>query len=124
MATPETPAPAAAAKAKKPPAKVEKPFGDAVVQDLIPATQAGFQKRGIADLSLRFEGNSLLGAFGSRSFEVIFAEESLEGAKFFTWSTDGIPVSSIESFMIDERKPSTDLIAFYIVQRLFAQEWI
>lgn len=120
-----TPAPASpAAKAKKPPAKVEKPFAAAIQEDLIPLTQAAFAKRGVTDLKLELSGQVLVGRFGTRSFEVIFAEGSLEGAKFFTCSTDGIPSSSWESFMIDERKPGAELISFYIVQRLFAQQWL
>ncbi|MEN9205576.1 MAG: DUF2996 domain-containing protein [Thermostichales cyanobacterium SZTDM-1c_bins_54] len=113
-----------AAKGKKPAAKVEKPFAEAIQEDLIPMTQAAFAKRGVTDLVLEFSGKVLSGKFGSRSFQVVFAEESLEGAKFFTCSTDGIPAGTWESFMIDERKPGPDLISFYIVQRLFAQQWL
>jgi hypothetical protein len=112
-------------KAKKPGKAPEKPFIEAIQEDLIPGTQAALQARGILDLELKFENRILSGQFnqGRRFFEILFAEETLPGAKFFSCASDGVPPSTIESFMIDERKPDVSLIVFYIVQRLYAQKW-
>lgn len=114
-----------APKAKKPGKAPEKPFSQALQEDLIPATQAALQARGIIDLELKLDNRILSGQFeqGQRFFEILFAEETLQGAKFFSCASDGVPPSTIESFMIDERKPDVSLIVFYIVQRLYAQKW-
>ena len=73
-----------------------------------------------------FNGNTLEGNFksGQRQFNVIFSDADLNASKGFTCTTSGAPVSTIESFMIDERKVSADLLVFYIVQRLYAQQWV
>jgi hypothetical protein len=116
-----------AAKAKKPPkaAQPDKPFPQLIQEDLIPVTLKALQKRGVTDAELKLEGKVLLGSFnnGRRLFNVLFADESLEGSKLFACATEKSPLSTVESFMIDERKPGVDLVAFYIVQRLYAQQW-
>ncbi|NJL98270.1 MAG: DUF2996 domain-containing protein [Synechococcaceae cyanobacterium SM2_3_2] len=111
-----------AAKAKEP----DKPFVDIIEQDLIPALKDSLQKRGITDLEVSFQTKTLSGTFGQgkRLFSVLFVDETLAGTKFFTCGTDGIPASTVESFMIDERRVDVGLAVFYIVQRLFAQGWL
>ncbi|MDX2272038.1 MAG: DUF2996 domain-containing protein [Cyanobacteriota bacterium] len=118
--------PKASTKAKKPKEeKPEKPFSQMIQEDLIPVAQAAFAKRGVTDLQLTLDGQTLVGSFGQgrRSFTILFAEQSLSGAKFFSCSSDGVEVSTVESFMIDERKVDVPLAVFYIVQRLYAQQW-
>ncbi|MCF2970016.1 DUF2996 domain-containing protein [Synechococcus sp. Nb3U1] len=114
---------AAGKKAAK--AKEEKPFEQEITEDVIPAAVAAFQKRGVEDLQLRLEGKTLLGSFagGKKQFSVLFAEGSLNGRKFFRCATEGSPASTIESFMIDERRVDVNLLVFYLVQRLYAQQW-
>ncbi len=111
--------------AAKKPAKEEKPFEQLIAEDVIPATIAAFQKRGVNDLQLRLEGKTLVGSFagGKKRFSVLFAEGSLNGPKFFRCATEGSPASTIESFMIDERRVDVNLFVFYLVQRLYAQQW-
>ncbi|MEN9260038.1 MAG: DUF2996 domain-containing protein [Thermostichus sp. HHBFW_bins_43] len=106
-------------------AKAEKPFEQEITEDVIPAAMAAFQKRGVEDLQLRLEGKTLLGSFagGKKQFSVLFAEGSLNGRKFFRCTTEGSPASTIESFMIDERRVDVSLFVFYLVQRLYAQQW-
>lgn len=124
----EAPKPAAEdspkAAAKKV-AKEEKPFEQQITEEVIPAAIAAFQKRGVSDLELRLEGKTLVGAFagGKKQFSVLFAEGSLNGRKFFRCTTEGSPASTIESFMIDERRVDVNLFVFYLVQRLYAQQW-
>ncbi len=117
----EAPSKAAGKKA----AKEEKPFEQQITEDVIPAAMAAFQKRGVEDLQLRLEGKTLLGSFaaGKKQFSVLFAEGSLSGRKFFRCATQGSPASTIESFMIDERRVDASLLVFYLVQRLYAQQW-
>lgn len=125
----------ASAKAEKPAAKAkpeakakapEKPFAEVMEQDLIPALTTAMDKRGVSDLSVIYADKVLSGSFesGRRVFSVIFVEETLAGTKFFTCGSDGIPSSTVESFMIDERRVDVSLAVLYIVQRLFAQGWL
>ena len=109
-------------KAKAP----EKPFAQAIAEDVIPNTISVLKSRGVDDLDLVFKDNMLEGKFkgGQRQFNVIFSDADLNSSKGFTCTSGGAPVSTIESFMIDERKVSTDLLVFYIVQRLYAQQWV
>jgi hypothetical protein len=115
-------APAAAkGKAKEP----GKPFQQLIAEDVIPATVAAFQSRGVDDLYLALESFTLKGTFGKgrREFSVMFSEADVNSLKAFTCTTDGAPVSTVESFMIDERKVPPELLVFYIVQRIYAQQW-
>jgi len=117
--------PKAAAKKPAKDVKEEKPFEQLITEDVIPATIAAFQKRGVTDLQLRLEGKTLVGSFagGKKQFSVLFAEGSLNGPKFFRCAIEGSPASTIESFMIDERRVDVSLFVFYLVQRLYAQQW-
>jgi hypothetical protein len=102
-----------------------KPFPAQIQEEVIPAAQKILQDRGVTDLELSFEDKTLVGTFadGRRQFRVLFAEESLTGKKFFAYSVDGLAPSTVESFMIDERKIDVDLVAFYMAQRLQALQW-
>lgn len=104
----------------------QKPFVQLIEEDLIPATQQAFQQRKVNDLQLTLEGKTLIGSFaaGRRQFRILFADEELKGKKFFSCSSDGAPPSTVESFMIDERKQDLSLVVFYITQRLYAQQWL
>jgi hypothetical protein len=117
--------PKAAAKKPAKEVKEEKPFEQLITEEVIPAAIAAFQKRGVHDLQLRLEGKTLIGSFagGQKQFSVLFAEGSLNGRKFFRCTTAGSPASTLESFMIDERRVDVPLLVFYLVQRLYAQQW-
>ncbi|MEN9212839.1 MAG: DUF2996 domain-containing protein [Thermostichus sp. DG02_4_bins_136] len=114
---------ATAKKAAK--AKEEKPFEQEITEDVIPAALAAFRKRGVEDLQLRLQGKTLIGSLegGKKQFSVLFAEGSLNGRKFFRCATEGAPASTVESFMIDERRVDVNLLVFYLVQRVYAQGW-
>ena len=109
-------------KAKEP----EKPFAQEIAEDVIPNTISVFKARGVDDLKLVFKDNTLEGTFkgGQRQFNIVFSEPDMNATKGFTCTSGGAPFSTIESFMIDERKVSADLLVFYIVQRLYAQQWV
>ncbi len=102
-----------------------KPFADQMREEVIPAIQKILLNRGVTDLQVSFEDKTLVGTFANdrRQFRVLFAEESLTGKKYFSYSVDGLAPSTIESFMIDERKIDVDLVAFYMAQRLQALQW-
>ncbi len=104
----------------------DKPFAQLIEEDLIPATQEAFRQRKVEDLELTLDGKTLIGKFagGQRQFRLLFAEEDLKGKKFFSCSSNGAAPSTVESFMIDERKQDLDLVVFYITQRIYAQKWL
>lgn len=141
--SPETQAeaakPAKAPKKEKPPAVEDKPFADFINQDFLPALKQTLAKVGISDADLQFgkaklpiaalggeECWQVTGRFknGQRQFSIIFSKEDIQAAKFFTWADNGAQPTLLESFMIDERKVSLDLLLLYTVQRLNGQKWL
>jgi len=129
---------AAAAKPKK--EKLEdKPFQVFVNEDLLPAIKTTLGKVGVNDLNLTFEQKPLpvsgvndincwqiIGKFkgDQRQFRIGFLKEDIKGQKFFCCADNGAQPSLLESFMIDERKVTLDLIVLYTVQRLNGQKWL
>ena len=129
---------ATAAKPKK--EKLEdKPFQEFVTEHLLPAIKATLGKVGVDDLDLTFaqeplpvEGVSdvdcwqIIGTFkgAQRQFRIGFLKEDIKGQKFFCCADNGAQPSLLESFMIDERRVTLDLIVLYTVQRLNGQKWL
>jgi 3-oxoacyl-ACP reductase-like protein len=137
-ATPKPPAaekPPAAAKKPKEPAIEDKPFTDFMQQHFTPALKEALAKQGLEDVELKFaqEKLPLAGAKsseqcwqiignlqkGKRQFNLYFVDEDINGKK----ANGGVP-SIIESFMIDERKSTLDLLLMYTLQRLNGQKWL
>ncbi len=134
--------PAAVAKARKekPPAVEDKPFPEFIEQEYVPALKSAFAKEGIDNVELTFikdkiqvsglsQGDScwqVVGSWknGQRQFNIYFPDEDISKQKAFSWATNGAKPSTVESFMIDERKVTLDLIVFYTMQRLNAQKWL
>ena len=129
----------AKAKKEKPPALEDKPFTEFMNQDFMPALTQTLGKLGIQDLDLKLEkrklpiadlGDSdcwqLIGHWqgGKRQFVLVFSKEDIQGPKFFCYADNGAEPSTIESFMIDERKVNLDLMLMYTVQRLNGQKWL
>ncbi len=106
-------------------AEPKKSLDQVIHEDVIPATIKAFQDRNVNDLQLKWEGKTLIGSFdnGRKVFNVLLTGDDLKGPKFFACSSDNSPASTVESFMIDERKIDPPLLVFYIVQRIYAQQW-
>ncbi|NJO42705.1 MAG: DUF2996 domain-containing protein [Cyanobacteria bacterium RU_5_0] len=126
-------------KKEKAPALEDKPFRDFITQDYLPALTQALAKLGIQDLDLKFEkrpfpipelGDSdywqVVGHWqsGQREFIILFSKEDIQAPKFFCCADKGAKPSILESFMIDERKISLDLLVSYTVQRLNGQKWL
>jgi hypothetical protein len=130
----------AAAKKVKEPAIEDKPFGEFIEQHFQPALKTALADRGIDDINLKFTKSSLpltganpsetcwqmSGSWlqGERQFNIYFLEENISGKKAFSYSTNGLKPSTIESFAIDERKVTLDLLVLYTLQRLNGQKWL
>ncbi|MDJ0648950.1 MAG: DUF2996 domain-containing protein [Xenococcaceae cyanobacterium MO_188.B19] len=135
-------APKAAKPAKKPkPPKLEdKPFEEFIQQHFTPTLQKSFADEGIQDMELKFVKQAIpvvgvksdeqfwqiVGNWqnGKRQFNLYFLDESISGKKGFSYVTDGKQPSTLESFMIDEKRVTLDLLVLYTIQRLNGQKWL
>ena len=117
--------PAAKPKAEKPPAIEELPFEEFINNHYLPALTTAFGKQGINDLQLEFGNSQVRGlwAEGLRQFTVYFSKADLNAQKAFSCADAGRSPSTIEPFLIDERKAPLDLLVFGVIQRLNAQKW-
>ncbi|MBD2300249.1 DUF2996 domain-containing protein [Nostoc sp. FACHB-87] len=135
----EKPAAAKAAKKEKAPAVEDKPFAEFIQQEYIPALQKAIADEGVQDLQLAFAKQKLpiaglpsdeeywqvIGSWqnGQRQFNVYFPDEDIQGKKGFSCN-EGKKTSTLESFLIDERKTTLDLLVFGLVRRLNSQKWL
>jgi hypothetical protein len=131
--------PAAKAKKEKPPAVEDKPFAEFMQQHYLPALQTALKKEGVENLDLKFakekvkvtgynsaeECWQVQGSWlnGKRQFNVYFPEESIQGTRAFSCN-EGSQPSTIEPFLIDERRITLDLMVFGVMQRLNGQKWL
>ncbi|MBD2183235.1 DUF2996 domain-containing protein [Aerosakkonema funiforme] len=138
--TEEKPAKKPAGKKEKAPGVEDKPFADFVQQDYLPAITAALAKQGVNDLQLSFEKQKIpiigfakepecwqiIGSWnkGLRQFRVYFFNEDIQGQRAFSFAENGGKPSTLEPFLIDERKITLDLLVFGVVQRLNAQKWL
>jgi hypothetical protein len=147
---PQPPAPpdqsAPAGKPSKPakekaPAVESKPLAEFMEQDYLPALKQSLAKQGIEGVVLTFvqqkipvkgyerspacwqvQGQWTLNR-QVRQFNVYFFDGDLQGQRGFSCTDSGLP-STMESFRIDERKMTLDLLVAGVLQRLNAQKWL
>jgi len=130
---------AAAAKKKKKKEKVEdKPFNEFITQHFVPNLEETLGNQNIGEVGLTFEQSPIpiegygdeaywqvIGTWGAGGqFRLIFQKEDIKGPKFYTAANPGTSPTTLESFMIDERRVTLDLMVFYVVQRLNGQKWL
>jgi Protein of unknown function (DUF2996) len=128
----------AAAKKEKAPAVEDKPFLDFMQQDYVPALSNAIASEGVRDLTLSFAKQQIpvrgvqlgecwqvIGSWqnGYRQFNLYFPEENIQGKKAFSCNEGKVP-STLESFLIDERKVSLDMLVSRLVYRLNGQKWL
>ncbi len=118
--------PPAKPKAEKPPAIEELPFEEFITTHYLPALTKAFGKQSVNDLQLEFSNSQVHGiwAQGLRQFTVYFSKADLNAQKAFSCADSGRSPSTIEPFLIDERKAPLDLLVFGVIQRLNAQKWL
>lgn len=123
--------PAPATKPAKAPAVEELPFAEFTSQHLLPSLEQAFQKLGVVSdlqLNLDLEATPIrlsgVWAGGQRQFAVLFAAANINAQKAFTCADGGRSPSTVEPFLVDERKTTLDLLVFGIIQRLTAQKWL
>ncbi|WAS04083.1 DUF2996 domain-containing protein [Gloeomargaritales cyanobacterium VI4D9] len=126
----EAPTPKPTPEKKAPPAKAPpieaKPLPVFIEEHFFPALRQALANVNITNVSLVWvpELNQVRGAWaeGKHEFIITFTQGDLKGLKTFAYSSYGAPPSTLESFMIDERKVTLELLVFYTVQRLTAQK--
>jgi len=141
MTTEETikPTSTAAPKKEKPPAVEEKPFAEFIQQEYLPALEKAIAHQGVIDLHLNFvkqkypiigfdfpeECWQVVGIWqkGLRQFNLYFPEDNIQGQKGFSCN-EGKKPSTLESFLIDERKITLDMLVNRLVYRLNGQKWL
>ena len=117
------------AKKPKPAAKaaaVAKPLRQMMEEDVIPPLQAILESQDdISDIDLSFQDDKLEGFFLKKSipysFWAFFPTGNLTGAKGFSISSHGSGPSTVEPFLVDERKPTANHVVFWVEKRLAAQ---
>lgn len=133
-------APAKAPKKEKAPGVEDKPFGEFIQQHYLPALQKALESQGVQELNLTFEKQKIpikgyerepecwqvIGRWqgGLRQFQVYFFKEDIQGQRAFSYAENRGRPSTMESFLIDERKVTLDLLVFGAIQRLNAQKWL
>ncbi|NDJ16557.1 DUF2996 domain-containing protein [Myxacorys almedinensis] len=134
--------PAAKAKKEKPPALEDKPFTEFIRQHYLPALKKGLETMGVTPLDLSFEKEKIpikgyaqadecwqiVGKWQPhpaqrREFNIFFFDESINGLKGFSCA-ESDRFSTMESFLIDERRVTLDLLVYGAVQRLNGQKWL
>ncbi|WP_069789538.1 DUF2996 domain-containing protein [Cyanobacterium sp. IPPAS B-1200] len=127
-----------AKKKEKPPAIEDKPFTEFMEQHFTPSLKDAFASKGIDEIELALkkekipvlglESNpdcwQLQGKWSNRTFAIYFIDEDIKGQKAFTCTIDSEQPSTLESFMIDERRVNLDLLVLYTLQRLNGQKWL
>lgn len=127
-------------KKEKPPAVEDKPFAEFIQQDYLPALQAALGSEGVNDVDLTLLKQKLpiaglnyseecwqvVGKFqnGQRQFSVYFPKKDIKGQRAFSCAENGTKATTLEPFLIDERKITLDLLVFGVMQRLNAQKWL
>lgn len=129
---------AAAAKKKKKEKVEDKPFNEFITEHFVPNLKETLGNQDISDIELSFEPAAIpikgygdeqfpqvVGRWGDGGqFRLIFQKEDIKGPKFYTAANPGSSPTLLESFMIDERRVTLDLMVFYVVQRLNGQKWL
>ena len=124
-----------AAPKAKPPAPEDKPFDAFVPELLLPALIKEIEAYGGPSPELVFEQGPMpvVGADcwmvrgklpGERRFWLCFTQPDISSAKTIALTEGGGSPSLLESFLIDEKKMTLQLLVSRVVQRLNGQKWL
>lgn len=128
----------AKAKKEKPPAVEDKPFAEFIQQEYLPAVKKALTQQGAPDVDITFtkqkvpivgltqdECWQIVGRWqnNSRQFNLYFPDEDIQGKRGFSCNEGSHP-STLEPFLIDERRVTLDLMIYGLMQRLNGQKWL
>jgi Protein of unknown function (DUF2996) len=140
-AKPPMPEATPVAKKEKPPAIEAKPFAEFIQTYYLPSLKDGLVKANInADLKFLKQNLPVVGYANApecwqieakwtvpgqtRQFNLYFYEENIQASRGFSITDSGRTASTLESFRIDERKVTLDLLVSGTLQRLNSQKWL
>jgi hypothetical protein len=125
---------------EKPPTVESKPFADFIQQDYLPALTKALADRGVTNLHVALEWSKIavkgfetapecsqvIGTWngGQRQFNIYFFEDDIQGQRAVSCVDLGHTASTIESFLVLERKITLDLLVLGLVLRLNSQKWL
>ncbi|KAL3850498.1 hypothetical protein ACJIZ3_012380 [Penstemon smallii] len=117
---------AAAAAKPKPAAKAPvKALPELMEEDVIPSLKATLEaQQDLSELELSFKENTLEGSFLKNDIPYTFwafFPDGINGPKGFSLSSYGSGVSTVEPFLVDEKKPTAKHVVFWVEKRLAAQ---
>ncbi|XP_031478935.1 uncharacterized protein LOC116249803 [Nymphaea colorata] len=124
---PEAPKEAPQKPKRAPPAKTPtKPLPELMAEEVIPPLRAILQaEKELSDLELLFHDNQLEGSFVKNgvpyTFWAFFPSGGLIGPKGFSLSSYGSGPSTVEPFLVDEKKITAKHVIFWVEKRLAAQ---
>lgn len=113
--------------AKKPPAKAPpKPLPQLMEEEVIPSLTATLEaQEDITQVELSFQDNKLEGSFLKKgfpySFWAFFPDGNLTGPRGFSLSSYGSGASTVEPFLVDEKRITAKHVVFWVRKRLAAQ---
>ena len=113
----------------------EKPFEEFILNHLFPGLNLAFEKEGIKLNSLKLTkgvrpvvgGNcSYIYAKlpSGRQFWLAFSTDDIRSKKTIALAETGSEPDTLESFLIDEKKTTLQLLISRIIQRLNGQKWL
>ncbi|OWM62705.1 uncharacterized protein LOC116214256 isoform X2 [Punica granatum] len=116
----------AAAKPKRPAKAPVKPLPLLMEEEVIPQLKEILQaQEDLSEIELTFQDNRLEGSFlkkgNPHSFWAFFPNGDLTGPKGFSLSSYGSGASTVEPFLVDEKKITANLVIFWVEKRLAAQ---
>ena len=119
----------------KPPKLEDKPFREFIEAEFIPSLCTALCERGTELKKLALEIGErpvvggdcwmVIGMLGDgRRFWLCFEEENISSGRTITLADPGIQPTLLESFLIDERRITLQLLVSRLVQRLNGQKWL
>ncbi|XP_039010346.1 uncharacterized protein LOC120139076 isoform X4 [Hibiscus syriacus] len=117
------------AKAAKPKPAAKAPakaLPELMMEDVIPSLKTILETQDdISEIELTFQDNKLEGSFVKEgcpySFWAFFPDGVLTGPKGFSLSSYGSVASTVEPFLVDEKKITARHVVFWVEKRLAAQ---
>jgi len=115
--------PAAAAKPKKAPPK---PLPEMMEEEIIPPLKTALEaEEDVSEVVLTFQDNTLEGSFIKEDipyyFWAFFPQGDLTGPKGFAMTSYNMEVSTIEPFLVDEKRVTPKYVVFWVYKRLAGQ---
>ncbi len=118
----------------------DKPFTDFIQQNYLPALRQTFIEKNISDFHVSLEHSKIavsgfeilpecsqvIGCWngGTHQFNIYFFEDDIQGQRALSCASCRNIASTIESFLVLERKINLDLLILWLVQRLINQRWL